>query len=336
MTEPKKIRQLSWEILGLLGLSALLTAAVFWLLGVLSWALVEEYCFRMALTLTQEQLWGLENGILNLRLVLSAAFFGAMFLSLLGDRLAYIRRIHRGIQAMGRGEDPGVPLEGRNELTQLAEAVNYLAQAQKELREKEAALNREKEQLIRSLSHDIRTPLTAVLSYSEWLLSRETPERETLEKLRQKALQIRDLTDILLEGSRRNPGHFADAGLLLRQLGAEFEEALEEEFSLSVEIRGDGPGTFDVGELQRILDNLISNVKKYADPRWPVFLSLELGPEDFRIRQENRIRPRQEAPEGFRIGLTSIRRIAQSYGGTAETEQKEGTFQITVVLKNTG
>ena len=62
-----------------------------------------------------------------------------------------------------------VPVEGNNELTQLAKSVNYLSQTQREVKQREQALSAEKEQFIRGLSHDIRTPLTSIMAYSELL-----------------------------------------------------------------------------------------------------------------------------------------------------------------------
>lgn len=71
-------------------------------------------------------------------------------------------------------------LEGNNELTQLAESINYLSVAQRQVKEKEKALNKEKESLIRTLSHDIRTSLTSIMSYSELLASQKNLSSDKL------------------------------------------------------------------------------------------------------------------------------------------------------------
>ena len=62
-----------------------------------------------------------------------------------------------------------MPIEGDNELKELAESINFLSETERRLRQLETELQAEKEQLIRDLSHDIRTPLTAMLSYSDYL-----------------------------------------------------------------------------------------------------------------------------------------------------------------------
>ena len=117
---------------------------------------------------------------------------------------------------------------------------------------KEKALNEEKEQLIRTLSHDIRTPLTSILSYSEFLSSPQTCSSEALQEylplIQKKALQIRELTDILLDGGKRNPERFEDARLLMEQLIGEFEDALEDNYKVSTDFAQCSPfaGIFDV------------------------------------------------------------------------------------------
>ena len=59
------------------------------------------------------------------------------------------------------------------------DSINYLAKSQRELKEKELALKEEKDAFIRTLSHDIRTPLTSVLAMSEYVAEKEdmTPEQ---------------------------------------------------------------------------------------------------------------------------------------------------------------
>ena len=255
------------------------------------------------------------------------------------SRIAYIQTITEGIgQLQGQPKKLTLPLKGNNELKFLAEAVNDMSEAQLALREKEQTLAQEKEQLIRALSHDIRTPLTSILAYSDYLTTREeiTPaeQKNHLGLIRKKAEQIRDLTAILLDGSKRNLEHFDDGKLLMEQIVEEFQEELEEEFAVSVDF-SECPafsGTFDVQELRRIFDNLSSNVRKYADPAKPVTLSVELENGTLLIRQTNAVLPEKPQSESYQIGLNSIRRIAQHYGGSVAVEENSMAFSITIIL----
>jgi len=75
-----------------------------------------------------------------------------------------------------------------------------------------------------------------------------------------------------------------------------------------------------------------SNVKKYADPAHGVTLTVMQQDGTLTLTQSNTCRPDAAQQEGYHIGLLSIRRIAQQYGGTAETALEDGIFTITVTF----
>lgn len=333
-----KRRKLSGEILGLLAVTLVLALILLQFLGVVARAMIDSFLFMRDIVLTEAQYAQLDDWVFHLSLLVSVAFFIILFLFLLGERLSYIREVLAGIDALRSGqEDYVVPLEGSNELTQLAEAVNYLSRTQREVKEQERVLNEEKEQFIRALSHDIRTPLTSIMAYSELLTGANTvdPQEQTryLELIQHKAGQIKDMTDILLDGSKRNPEYFEDARLLIEQLTAEFEEMLEDGFSIEASLDCPAfPGTFDVQELRRIFDNLVSNVQKYADPDRPVKISISLEGVQLLIRQENAVRERIAPADGYQIGLRSIQRIAQNYAGQVDVQKDDAAFAITIML----
>lgn len=333
-----KRRKLSGEILGLLAVTLVLALILLQFLGIVARAMIDSFLFMRDIVLTEAQYAQLDDWVFHLSLLVSVAFFIILFLFLLGERLSYIREVLAGIDALRSGqEDYVVPLEGSNELTQLAEAVNYLSRTQREVKEQERVLNEEKEQFIRALSHDIRTPLTSIMAYSELLTGANTvdPQEQTryLELIQHKAGQIKDMTDILLDGSKRNPEYFEDARLLIEQLTAEFEEMLEDGFSIEASLACPAfPGTFDVQELRRIFDNLVSNVQKYADPDRPVKISISLEGVQLLIRQENAVRERIAPADGYQIGLRSIQRIAQNYAGQVDVQKDDAAFAITITL----
>lgn len=94
-------------------------------------------------------------------LLSTVILFLVLFLFLLGQKLAYLREIIQGVDALRthRLEDT-IPLREANELTELAEHINFLSETERRLRQQEMALQAERERMIRDLSHDIRTPLT--------------------------------------------------------------------------------------------------------------------------------------------------------------------------------
>ena len=341
MTDKRKTkgRRLSHEILGMIALSALLALLLFLILSGVTTAVVETYCFDHDIPMTEFDWMDVDRWIFSLSTLISVCTFSILFLCLLNDRIAYIRKITRGIDALRAGkENTQLPVEGNNELTELARAINDMSATRQQLREKEQALAQEKEQLIRALSHDIRTPLTSILAYSDYLTAQEeiTPKEQIsyMQLIRKKAEQIRDLTAVLLEGGRRNPERFEEGRFLMEQIVAEFVEVLEERFEVVVDLSRciAFSGSFDVQDLRRIFDNLSSNVRKYADPGRPVILSLSSEGQQLTIRQQNAILQPRPQSEGYQIGLTSIRRIVQHYAGQVTIQQSKEEFTITVTL----
>ena len=339
MTDIKKRRKLSHEILGLVAAAFAVAFFLMEFLYLTALGISHHYIEVNDLILNEDQYITLDGWLLNLSLLVALLFFLVLFLILLGQKLSYVRTLTQGVEALRANRmDYEMPLEGNNELTQLAETINYLSATQRAVQEKERALAQEKEQLIRTLSHDIRTPLTSILSYSELLQTQEDYDpreiRAHLALIQKKAGQIKELTDILLDGGKRNPEPFENARFLLEQLAAEAEEALEEDFTVEIDLSSCPPfqGTFDLRELQRIFDNLVSNIQKYADPARPVVFRLALEDGSLVISQENGKGTRQSPAESHQMGLNSIRRIAHSYGGTVEVREDERDFAISVVL----
>lgn len=335
-----KGRKFAREILGIAGISALVGLILFLLVTNIAVTVAEVYVFENDVPMTEFDWMDVDRWIFGVGGLLALVAFCVVFLTKLGERLAYIRRITDGIGAMRLGEsNEPIPLEGSNELTELADAINYLSAARQEMAEKEAALAREKEQLIRTLSHDIRTPLTSILAYSEYLAAEESlPQEERqahLAMMKKKAEQIRDLTDILLDGSKRSPEHFEDARLLMQQLAEEFESELEDDFSVRTDLSGCGSfsGAFDVGEMRRIFDNLISNAKKYADPTKSVCLMIRKEEGGLWIRETNAVRQQPQPSDSYKLGIHSIRRIAQHYGGSVTAEQRGENFEISIFFR---
>lgn len=348
MTKKKqrKPRKLSHEILGLLGVAFVISIFLFQLLNSISYIILDKIAQLYQEEIATEQLIHLDIVTYNVSLIGTVIFFILLFLFLLRDRLIYIRDITKGIHSLQNGQfEHKVPEEGNNELTQLAKSINYLSESQKELKEKEQKLKEEKEQFIRTMSHDIRTPLTSILAYSELMLEQTNTNKETvtqkqtteyMELIHKKALQIKDMTDILLDGGKRNVVFYENGHLLMEQLLLDFESLLEDTFSLETDLSkcADFKGSFDIGELQRIFDNLASNIQKYADSQRNVSLKIWTDGSNLWIQQKNAKNTAETPAESFQMGLNSIRRIAHNYNGRVDIKQDEHTFEITIILSD--
>ena len=141
--------------------------------------------------------------------------------------------------------------------------------------------------------------------------------RDAVRLMHEKSLQIKELTDQLMgqEGIRWED--IEDVAFLFSQLVQEWEEILEERFTIRTDLSGLAAleGRMDIFSLKRIFDNLISNIEKYADEEKEIFLKVENQNRCVIITQENGIRRDERQEDSHRIGLANIRKLAQIYKG---------------------
>lgn len=335
-----KRKSLSSELLEIIGKSALISFIIFFLLNGITLGIIEEYIFYNDIVMNELDWLTVEHWIFIVSTILTCIIFSILFLSLLKEKINYINKITKGINDFHSFDSvQSIDIEGNNELTDLARSINKMSITQKNIREKEKSLAQEKEEFIRSLSHDIRTPLTSILAYSEYLNKHELSideQKNYLQLIQKKAEQIRDLTDILLDGNKRNLEYFEDGKLLFTQIVDEFEEELEDNYEMSIDTSNltSFSGHFDVQELRRIFDNLGSNIHKYADANHQIYLNVYIENNTLTIHQSNTNQLNIEKSESYQIGLNSIKRIAQMYDGTVIVNKTNTSFSITIHLNN--
>ncbi len=203
-------------------------------------------------------------------------------------------------------------------------------------------------ELITNVSHDIRTPLTSIVSYVDLLKDAETPEARAqyLEVLERQAQKLRKLTEDLIEVSKAGTGnievHLARASVseLLRQAMGEYEErlaaaGLEPILMLpEQELFAQLDGTL----MWRVLDNLLSNACKYGQPGTRFYVDGAQAGSRVRLTFRNISRdplnvPAEELTERFVRGDRSRTGEGSGLGlniAQSLTELQSGTFTVTV------
>lgn len=332
-------KKLSKEILVLLAVAIVISIFLFAFLN----HTVTSICYRYlehAGKLNNDYLWDVVHiWVQGICLLASAVFFVGIFLFLLGQKFLYLQEIISGIEALRTHRmDYIIPVEGDNEFTELARSINYLSQTEQALIRKEAGLTAEREQFIRSIAHDIRTPLTSVLSYSELLASKKdrTPEEMDayIDLTLRKGQQMKELMERLLENNVRHAEYFENGQLLLQQVVDDWESVLSESFSVEIDWSecSNFTGYFDIQEVFRVFDNLLSNIKKYADAQRPVILRLSVQNNQLKLEQSNHILQEHPETESHHLGLATISHIIAQYGGTVDWQCAEKQFRITIKI----
>ncbi|WP_312128922.1 sensor histidine kinase [Lysinibacillus capsici] len=234
--------------------------------------------------------------VIGYPLVVAATFF--MFPITMGiaawlamRKVKSFNRIKEGVEQIKNGDlHHRIEVDGKGEFHQLAENINRITDGLKKAVDSEIKSERLKTELITNVSHDIRTPLTSIITYVDLLKLENDPKMiaEYVDVLEQKSKRLKLLTDDLFEAAKASSGSIPvqleriDIVSLLTQGIGEMDEKIEAsslDFKLAhptekVYVKADGK------LLWRSIENLFSNIFKYALPTSRVYIGVEdLGNE---------------------------------------------------------
>lgn len=265
----------------------------------------------------------------------------------------YIGRLKAECEILGSGDlDYQVTVQGKDELSLLARGLDNMRMALRESNEKEAELTAANRRMITEMSHDLRTPLTSLLIYTEILGKKAAKDpRQAMEyvrKIEKKARQIKRLSDNIFEYALITEETKAELGepQTLREL---FYDPLSEmtaylgERGYMVELRPDtGSGSerrqIRVNEeyINRIMDNIVSNIEKYADKSMPVRIETiyteEYGGLAFRNGISCSTEDRRKTEGSTNIGLHNVEKMMKNMDGYFRVKQTENIFEITLIF----
>ncbi len=89
---------------------------------------------------------------------------------------------------------------------------------------------------------------------------------------------------------------------------------------------------YNTDYLVRIMDNIMSNIVKYADPEYPITIDRVERKDEIGLLFQNRIAVTDETVEGNRIGIQSIRSMMKEMGGSCQSECKDKVFRVELMF----
>lgn len=225
-----------------------------------------------------------------------------------------------------------ISIQGQDELSMLAREMDNMRRSVIERMGNEQRAWQANSELITAISHDIRTPMTSLIGYLGLLNDSDfsDPEhsRQFCASAYGKAMELKDLTDelfryFLVFGRAELEMNIEeyDGRLLLEQLLAEAEFDLSEKGFMVQHIDFDGECSIrtDPLYLKRIMDNLVSNIKKYADKNYPVMVITELRETELSVCVSNHIAKSMDRVESTKIGIRTCEKIISHMGGKFAT-----------------
>ena len=246
------------------------------------------------------------------------------------------------------------------DLRALGNDVNRINEGLSEAVKDRMKSERLKAELITNVSHDLKTPLTSIISYVD-LLEKQEIEDENAKKyidvLSRQSARLKKLTDDLFEAAMASSGSIkielsrCDVGVLLNQTAGEFEDRLEKAgLSLVVDIP-DEPVfvTADPKRLWRVFENLMGNICKYSQEQTRVYLDLEKKSRIAVIRFKNISRDMlnisgdeltarfvrgdsSRNTEGSGLGLSIAKSLAELQGGSLEVKIDGDLFAVELIF----
>lgn len=274
--------------------------------------------------------------------LISFIVFSVSFTFLVHRKLRYIQQLKDELNILAGGDlTYNVTVNSNDELGELAHGIEKMRQSVLSHQKNEEKARLANSQLVTTMSHDLRTPMTSLLVYLELLscgkYENEEQQNHFIDKSLAKTVQIKDMADKLFEyflvySSEWVPPdtEIIDADELLMQLWDEYIFSLENQGFKVNDAFGELNGFLDVNIdlIRRTFDNLYSNIVKYADPSIDVKVTSERVNTDVQICIVNKISKERKIKESSNIGLNTCIRILNSYGGELLYEELNGYFSV--------
>jgi signal transduction histidine kinase len=284
-------------------------------------------------------------------LLLAAAVGGvlaALVALLLARRIARpVHRVAAASRSLARGELPApVPVEGAAELATLATAFNDLASQLAQAREAERSF-------LLSVSHELKTPLTAIRGYAEAVEDGAIEPREAAATVAQEAARLERLVHDLLDLARMNRTDFSvhPSEIDLAEVADDAVRRYQSQAAafgvgLSAVSEGSAPAVADADRVLQVVSNLVENALRLTPEGGevrvvtaPGLLRVEdTGPgleDGDRDRAFERFylheRYGRERSVGTGLGLAIVKELTEAMGGTVSVESEPGrltTFTI--------
>ena len=217
-----------------------------------------------------------------------------------GEILIQMKRLQEGGKHIAEG-DMDYQIDTEHMLPALKEHaadLNRINEGVSKAVNEKMKSERFKTELITNVSHDIKTPLTSIINYVDLLEKEEIPNenaKEYLEVLERQSARLKKLIEDLIEASKASSGSLSvnleklEAGVFLVQTVGEFKEKTEKN-KLDLQIKKPEEPIYimaDGRHFWRVIDNLMNNICKYAQPETRVYINLEQTGEKVQITFRN-------------------------------------------------
>ena len=302
---------------------------------------------------------------LLLCLIIGVIVFTITFILLERKKYKNIGLIYRGINRISNGNiNEEIIVDSDDELSLMADNLNVMQIKLQEIIERERESERQKNELITNIAHDLRTPLTSILGYLEII---ETNKKITDEKKMEyiniaynKSKRLETLIEDLFAFTKLSFGKLPmhvqkiDIVKLINQLIEELYPLFEKN-KIDYEFKSNVTELDVLGDaklLARLFDNLINNAIKYGKDGKKIIINLckendnsyyvsvvnfgEIIPEEIQYKLFEKFyradKSRNSNVAGTGLGLAIAKNIAELHKGRIEVNSDKNGTEFKVLL----
>ena len=309
------------------------------------------------------------EGSINHGEIAGAVFCGAVLLLLnAAVFIYYAKKLIQGNRIMSAvkqisGGEIGTQIDteemsGNEKL--LAQSINAIGEGLSKAVEEQTKSERLKTDLIANVSHDLRTPLTSIISYVDLIKREGIPNEKVqnyLDILERKSQRLKNLTEDLVDASKISSGNMPvnweriDLVQMVNQMEGEFQEKFARA-DLQPVTKIEEPPVYvqaDGRLLFRVLENLYNNACKYAMPGTRVYIDLKqiLHKAVFTMKNVSADQlniPAEElterfirgdvarTTEGSGLGLSIAQSMTELLGGSFEIYLEGDLFRVRLIF----
>lgn len=276
------------------------------------------------------------------------------------DGLTGVGQIMHDTKAIINGEKTTVDVDKVDYPYQdFAADINTLAEGKTKAVDEMLKSERMRSELITNVSHDIKTPLTSIISYADLLSKKDFDDndaKEYLSIISSQSTRLKTLLEDLIEASKASSGVLPvnleelQIDILLTQILSEYEDRLSKKHLSVVTAIPETvlPVTTDGKHLSRVFCNLLSNVCKYSLEGTRVYVSLEqkgrtvvtikntsseqlnISPEELKERFSRGDSSRTK--EGSGLGLAITESLMELMGGSLDIDIDGDLFKVSITI----
>lgn len=288
--------------------------------------------------------------------------FILLFLYITRKKMDYLKHIADGLIEISKGNlEHRVKKTGEDELSVLADNINYMAEELQNQIERERKTERTKSELITNVSHDLRTPLTSIMGYLGLIKNKKYENEQQMDEYLDiafnKSEKLKELIEDLFQYTKlNNKGiqlHKEEVALneFLEQLSEEFVPIFEENNLILIKdiTKEKVIINVDINMILRLLENLLMNAVKYSHKPSNVVMKLIKADKEVTILIKNKgdniqkedldklfdrfyrmDKARNSESGGSGLGLAISKSIVEIHGGKiwAECEGEDITFVV--------